>query len=280
MHTVVDLHLPDGHRTALVGALAGPDSPVAVLLPALGTPAGYYEPFLHALAERGVTAFSADFPGQGGSRPLASARNNFGYAVLAEVFVPHLLDVVAQRHPGRPVTIVGHSLGGQVGLLTVALTGREAASVVLIGAGAPYWRAYPNRLTTLAKTQFVSLVAAARGHWPGHRLGFGGRQPRLLMQEWSHFARTGRLDPVGTSRPAAAALAELTTRVLAVDLANDTLAPRASVDQLVSLLPAARVEQRHFERPKRPGRRPLDHFSWAREPEGIDDLVAAWVHSH
>ena len=155
MHTVVDLRLPDGHRTALVGALAGSESPVAVLLPALGTPAGYYEPFLEALAERGVSAFSADFPGQGGSRPLASARNNYGYAVLAEVFVPHLLDVVADRHPGRPVTIIGHSLGGQVGLLAVALTRRVAASVVLIGAGAPYWKAYPNRVVTLAKTQFV-----------------------------------------------------------------------------------------------------------------------------
>lgn len=280
MHSRVDLHLPDGHRTSLVGANAGPDSPVAVLLPALGTPAGYYEPFLEALAEHGVSGFSADFPGQGGSRPLASVRNNYGYAVLAEVFVPHLLDAVAERHPARPITLVGHSLGGQVGLLALALTGRRVASVVLIGSGAPYWRAYPNRVGTLAKTQLVTLVAAARGHWPGHRFGFGGRQPRQLMREWSRFARTGRLDPEGTTRRAGRALAELEVPVLAIDLANDALAPRASVDRLLSLVPAADITQRHFDRATRHGQRPVDHFSWARDPTGIVDLVSEWVHSH
>lgn len=279
MHTLSDLDLPGGVRTTLQGCPGGgPGDPVLLLLPAMGVAAGYYGPFVAGLADEGVAATVLDYPGQGTSEPRVGRDHDYGYADLADAWLDAALDCLGELFPRRPVVLLGHSLGGQVVLARLAHDRRDVAGVVLLGSGSPYWRAQPAALTLLGQTQLMGLVTRLLGHWPGHRLGFGGRQPRRLVAEWSRFARTGRLAPA--ARPVEDRLADVDLPVLAVDLDGDRLAPPSSVDHLLGKLPSARVERWHFRKqPGDPGR-PVDHYSFARSPEIIAARVAGWSRDH
>lgn len=278
MEHVRDLDLPGGGHTTIVGVDGGgAGDPVVILLPALGVPAGYYGPFLRALADEGVAALAADFPGQGVSRPVAGRRNDFGYAVVSDHVVAGTVAVARERYAGRPLALVGHSFGGQVGMVFLATHPSAVGALVLIGSGSPYWRGFPRRLKLLVQTQALGAVAAVRGHWPGHRLGFGGRQPRWLMREWARFARRGDLVVERGTELAEPDFGRVDLPVLAVTLDNDDLAPRGSVDNLVDKLTAARVEHRFVTRPAGEDGPAFDHFVWARHPGSFARDVATWL---
>lgn len=256
---------------------AGPTSPVALVLPAMGVAAGYYTPFAEALVAQDVTVAVADYPGHGESTPAISRRSTYGYRDLADEWLTATIDAVVERHPGRPVVLVAHSLGGQVAVAHLARHAHPAVrGLVTLGTATPYWRVYDRPLVTLLQTQSVDVVSRVVGMWPGHRLGFGGRQPRPLMAEWSRFARHGRLEPEGSSAYEAA-MGSITLPALVIDLANDTLAPASAVDHFAAKLTGAQVQRLHFAKdPGAPGR-PVDHFSFARSPELIDEVVADFV---
>ncbi|WP_353951491.1 alpha/beta fold hydrolase [Knoellia sp. S7-12] len=278
MDHVSDLDLPGGGHTSIIGVDGGgAGDPVVVLLPALGVAAGYYGPFAAALAAEGVAVLSADFPGQGVSRPLASRRNDFGYAAVSDDVVAATVAVAQERYAGRPLAFIGHSFGGQVAMVHLATHASAVRALVLIGSGSPYWRGFPKRLKLLAQTQTLGAVAFVRGHWPGDRLGFGGRQPRQLMREWARFARRGEL---GIERGKAVAepdFSRVNLPVLAITLDNDSLAPQGSVDNLADKLTNAQVEHRFVTRPAGEGGPAFDHFVWARHPGAFATEIAAWV---
>lgn len=273
-----DLTLPSGGHTSIVGADAGgAGDPVVMLLPALGVAAGYYGPFVDALAAQGVATFVADFPGQGVSRPFASRSNDFGYAAVSDDVVAATVAVAQERCPGRPLAFIGHSFGGQVAMVNLATHALGVGALVLIGSGSPYWKGFPKRLKLLGQTQLLGGVAAALGHWPGHRLGFGGRQPRTLMREWARFARRGDLLVERGGARAEPDFASVDLPVLAVTLDNDDLAPQGSVDNLVDKLTGAGVEHRFATRPAGETGPAFDHFTWARHPGSFAADVAIWL---
>lgn len=275
---MTDLELPGGGRTSVVGLDGGgAGDPVVVLLPALGVAAGYYGPFVKALAAEGVATLVADFPGQGESRPLASRKNDFGYAAVSDDVVAATVAVAQERYAGRPLAFLGHSFGGQVAMVNLATHVSAVSALVLIGSGSPYWRGYSQRFKLLGQTQFIGAFTALRGFWPGDRLGFGGRQPRRLMREWAHFARRGDLVVERSGSRVEPDFAEVSLPVLAVTLDNDDLAPRGSVDNLVNKLESSAVEHRFVTRPSGEAGPAFDHFTWARHPGSFAGDVATWL---
>lgn len=274
MQQHAEITLSGGGRTTVhVSASADSGSPVVLVLPAMGVPAGYYSPFVDDLARAGVAAAVADYPGQGDATPGVDRRHDHGYAEIAHDWLPRVIESLRSEHDG-PLVVLGHSLGGH--LLLAHLAGEDPLpdAAVIIGAGTPYWRRQQGA-KTFAQTQLMGLVTRALGYWPGDRLGFGGRQARTLIREWAAFARTDVLAPHG--RAVEEALRERSLPVLVVDLDGDHLAPPAAVDSLVAKLPAAQIERFTFAKsPNAPGR-PVSHFSFARSPEIIGERIAEWA---
>ncbi|SMC83953.1 alpha/beta hydrolase family protein [Janibacter indicus] len=269
-----EITLPGGGTTVLHGTrAAGDDAPVALLLPAMGVPAGYYGPFVDELARAGVSAAVADYPGQGESRPRSGRGRDLGYDALAHAWLPAVVHELRREHPG-PVVAIGHSLGGHVLAAHLSADEADVDAVVLIGSGTPYWRDQQG-IKTLVQTQFIGLVSRALGYWPGTRFGFGGTQSKTLMVEWAAFGRTGRLAPGG--RDIAPGLAHRDLPLLVVDLDNDTLAPPSAVDGLVAMFAGADVDRCAFAKQPDDLGKPVDHYSFARSPEIIGERIATWA---
>lgn len=273
-----DITAPDGARlTVRVQARDDAGAPVVVLLPAMGTPARNYLPLVRALHRQGMTVVTTDLRGQGESVPAPARGVRFGYREIVEHDIGAVLDVVDAAYPTAPRLLLGHSLGGQLGLVHCGLfQPPRLDGVVLVASGSAWYRALGrNGARWLARSQLSAVGAGMFGYWPGDRFGFGGRQTARLMRDWARQMRTGRYTVPGARADYERALRAVTLPVLAVDVENDTMAPPTAVDHLCAKMPAARIERLHYARADADGR-PLDHFRWIRHHGGLVERIGAW----
>lgn len=262
----IGLHLypePAGTRPA----------PAVVIFPAMGVPARFYRPFATQLRTAGVAVVVADLRGTGSSTPRPSRVSSYGYAELVGD-VDAVLTHLKPRLDGRRLVLLGHSLGGQAALLHLALTGTTAVDgLALVAVALPYWRLYPrwHGLVVLPYSQAMAATAALLGMWPGW--GLGGRQARGVIRDWAYSARTGRYPMLG-GVDTEAALREVRTPVLAINVEHDRLAPPEALDGLCDKLAAAPVRREQYTAAQAGG--PLDHFAWIRASGPLAARIAAW----
>lgn len=247
-----------------------PDAPAVVILPAMGVPAGYYRRFAENLHDAGLLVAVADLRGTGASTPATSARSAYGYAELVDD-VGSVLGALEPHVAGRRRILLGHSLGGQVATLYLAWHPEaKIDALALIAAGVPHWRhfrgAFRHGIRPFAA--FMNATAAVARYWPGW--GFGGRQSRGVVRDWSHGVRTGDLPPIGG---VPAPLSGITRPVLAVSVEHDTLMPPAAVDAFCARLGAATVTRVHYDAAESGAS--MNHFTWVRAAAPLAARVAA-----
>ncbi|WP_165829744.1 alpha/beta fold hydrolase [Amnibacterium flavum] len=264
--------------TVAASGVVDPVRPSVLFLPALGVPLGYYGPLFEAWAGRGRAVFGAETRGM----PLSPVHNRAsatGYAALVGHDVPALVGAVGERSPGG-VMVVGHSLGGQVALLAAAAGRIDVDAVVAVASGTSAVESVPTlpgRLRRRFEIAVVRSTISTLGYWPGHRLGFGGRQSRDLMADWAYEARRGGYRLAGDATDYEAALGRLEVPTLLVGIEGDELITPRALRHLADRLPPS-VDT--VEVPESPDRQ-HGHFAWARrDPEAVITPIEEWLARH
>ncbi|WP_327110562.1 alpha/beta fold hydrolase [Nocardia sp. NBC_01730] len=252
-----------------------PDAPrpVLVIVPGLGVPAGYYEPFGSGLAERGFDVAIGELRGNGDSKPKPSSASTFGYHELVSVDFPAIFEVVRDQFPDSTPYLLGHSMGGQLAVMYAARIRSRLGGLILIASGTPYYRGYPGLSGPgmLFGTAAVSLTANLAGFWPGDRISMGfGRQSKVLISDWARLARTGRFVPVGADIDYEERIARLKLPVLSITMTGDDLTPPSSADHLLEKLPNAEVTR--WRQPEE-----LGHNGWIRQCGSTVDQIEKWL---
>ncbi|GAA2340553.1 alpha/beta fold hydrolase [Saccharopolyspora halophila] len=254
-----------------------PDSPVLVLAPAMGVPAGYYRKFVAHLHRQGLQVVSYDVRGQGETEPRVTRGIDFGYQDFVDD-LDGVLDVVDETFPDTaPRFVLGHSLGGQIAMLHTAARPGRVRGAILIASGAVNYRVYPGLRKyyyNLLGPQAIAAVSAVLGFWPGERFGFGGRQAGGLMRDWARQGRTARWRLSGAATDYDAALERVSAPLLTVTVDNDTLAPKSAMDDLVGRTGGPRTERHYSSADAGAG---LDHFKWARNAGELSGWIGDWV---
>lgn len=243
-----------------------------VFLPALGVPLGYYDRFFAEWAGRGRHVVGVELRGMPLSPVHDLKRHPFGYAQLVREDLPAVFESPVLTGSDR-VVLAGHSLGGQLALLSGAIGTVRPDAVVTLGSGTSSPAARRSRIGRAQRAAAVHVVGAVTctlGYWPGDRLGFAGRQPRTLMADWGYEAKHGRYRLRGDRTDYETALRNLPMPALLVHLAGDRMIPAAAVDHLAGRLPEHVTRARVEAAP--------DHFRWARTtPERVVDAVESWL---
>ncbi len=243
-------------------------APVVLVVPAMGIVATYYDPLARGLTLAGFPVVVCDLRGHGGSTPPGSR--------AVAVDLPAAVAAARREFPGRPLVLLGHSIGGQLG---VAYLGRPEADVdglALIASGTPHHRVYPGPrgLRVLLGTQTAALLGRAWGYFPGDRVGFGGREAAGVITDWARFARTGRFRPDGADLDYERAMSTVDVPVLVVSVEGDLMHTPAAMAELTGKLGSTRVTRLRYTAAD--AGRKLDRYRWVRVPGPLPTWIKDW----
>ncbi|MFI6675005.1 alpha/beta fold hydrolase [Kribbella sp. NPDC050470] len=271
---------PDGSSTELqVHRTAAADPLVVLCLPAMGVRAKYYEKLAHTLTEQGCHAVLADHRGTGRSSVRPSRRVSFGYADVLELELPAIVEAVCREFGTQRIAVVGHSLGGQLGVLFSAVSDR-ISHIVLVASGSAWWAKVPG-IRSLARFAGLQLVLATTllcGYLPGW-FPFAGKEAKQLVLDWGHEALTGRYKVAGSQVDYEAALARSSVPALFINFPGDNYAPAACASYLASKLRSAHVTVRSLSA-EQLGITRSDHFRWAAHPQTLVRDTVKWIRTH
>jgi predicted alpha/beta hydrolase len=263
------------HRWSLLTRI--PTQPRARLLwvPALGIAAKHYLGFADALAAHGIAVFIHEWRGHGSSTLRASRTQNWGYRELLLDDLPASDAAMCEALPGVPTLLGGHSLGGQLAACHLALSRGRADALWLVASGSPYWRVFPRPRgwgLPLAY-QFLPWLAERYGALPGRRIGFGGKEARGVMRDWTRTGLSGRYAGDGIAQDIEAALAQVRTCVRSVRMHGDWLVPQASLDFLLAKMPQSQGSHCVLDRATLGIG--ADHFEWIKRPQAVAEALVS-----
>jgi predicted alpha/beta hydrolase len=273
--------LSDRARTVVewFGEETSPAKGLVVFLPALGASIDYYRPMAEAWVGLGYRVATVELRGGKQSSIKIVRGQNFGYHEVLNVDLASIVPMLRTEAAGRPFLLAGHSLGGQFALLYASRHPREVDAVVLLAGGSNYYGAMPSgkRLTRHLGLRTIRSINQVLRFFPGDKLGFGGRQPFNMMQDWTEEALTGRYRVTGDPTDYDLELANLAVPVLMVSLHGDPLVPKCSADYLAKKLARAHVAQ--IEHRTEDGKA-HHHFRWVKKPAEILAHVDHWIGAH
>lgn len=241
-------------------------TPVVLISPAMAVPSSFYAPLVAAFEQHGWTAHALPRRGFERDLPQASRQHDWSYAdEIADTQAA--LDAARFEHPGRPVVLFGHSLGGQLGG-AIQIGPRPADAMVLVGVSLPHFRHYRRiGLPLAAMALTVPVVGAVRGYVP--KPWFGGPGARTLMREWARVVRNGH-PPYPVER-------RITRPTLAVHLAGDGFSIEAAAHRFErALVDGAALTRWEYTRDLVPEGGSTHHVLWARHPGPVVDRVVRW----
>ena len=256
-----------------------PNNIVCICLPAMGVRVSYYKTFANELAITGNTVITADWRGHGYSSQAASFKTDFGY----ENYVTDLDDIVhfcRQKFPSRKIVLVGHSLGGQMQSLYISRFPKNCNQLVLIAANSVYYKGWNKNISRKIKIAGMFFYPLSRllGYFPGRVIGFGGREARTVIKDWTRNLKTGSYKLTNSIFDYDSALKEATPNILCISFENDKLiAPKQAVINLLNKFSAtANKVHLHFTADKI-GIPNLNHFNWAKQPTPLVKIINEWI---
>jgi predicted alpha/beta hydrolase len=178
-------------------------------------------------AAAGWRTIAFDFRGHGDSA-LPRAAREWGYDDLVRRDLPAVVACARDRGEGRPVVVVGHSLGGDVALAAQG-TGRMAADALVVIAASVWLRAFERSKLRWAAKRALALgmqEAAERfGRLPARALRLGSDDASArFVGDLVGFMRDERWRSEDGTDDYLASLARVTVPVCAVASTGDRLA--------------------------------------------------------
>lgn len=185
-----ELHTPDGYP--LVARFYAPPATAreawhgsVIIVPAMGVPQRYYQPFAAWLAHHGYLAVTFDYRGMGLSKHGPLREVTADIFTWAKMDAATVLEALALRAPSLPVTWIGHSLGGQI--LPFVPNRSRVAKMITVGTGSGYWKENAPPLKRSVWALWYGIVPATLplfGYFPGSLFNMVGDLPHGVMKQW------------------------------------------------------------------------------------------------
>ncbi len=254
------------------------EKPLAAMLvlPALGIQAKLYRKLAQQLSATGVSTLVMEQRGHGLSTPPPSRSDTHCLDDFLQRDIPALLDWLSAQESGVPLLLAGHSLGGHLATLYSGMHPQQIAGVVHLACAFPYFRDYPGKQGNMIRLicTLMPAFSAFPGYYPGHRVGFGGRESAAMMRQWCQWASTGSFD-FGDHKGLAENVADFCGPVISIAFEKDEFASSAAIDRASS--PFINAQLTRITLGGKEQGEHLGHTRWARSPEGVVRAVRQWI---
>ncbi len=253
-------------------------TPIILCLPAMGVASKYYAPLIESLNDCGYFALCGELRGTGTSTE-SPVSTDFSYKEIIDYDIPASIAKIREVYPSNPMYLLGHSLGGQLSLLSSSVNGSELSGIIIVASGSVFYKSYsfPSSTAVLIGTQVASLISKVVGYFPGQKLGFGGLQPKGVIKDWAYQSRTGEYKLQSSSIDFESSLRNLDIPILAISIDGDNLAPKGAVEHLCKKLESAAVERKHCTIESGHSKKNNKHFYWVKDNRNVVDQVSSWI---
>lgn len=245
---------------------------------AMGVRQDYYAKFAGWLAQQGWRVVTFDYRGSGDSAP-ASLRgfkaDLFDWTRDYEAAIDHAEAAL----PGKPLYLLGHSLGAQLpGLLA---NQHKVDGLLSIAAGSGYWRENAPQLKRIVPYFWYFLVPVATrlfGYFPGRKLGKVGDLPAGVILQWRKWCLNPRYSVGAEGESARAAYARARFPVIALSITDDELMTLRGTHSLINLYENAPREVQRIA-PQELAVRRIGHFGPFRteQEDKLWPRMANWL---
>lgn len=255
---------------------------LVIINAATGVLARYYHRYAAFLASCGFDAITYDYRGIGSSRPQRLRGSPYRWRDWGMQDFAAVLDAAEERAGGRPVMVVGHSIGGFLPGLALGLD--RCSAILTVGAQYAYWRDYaPSaRVRHVVKWHVVMpALTAMLGYFPGRRLGWLEDLPAGVAYEWAfRRPRVERSFPAGGRAEALRRLSAFRGPLLAISASDDPYGTPAAIDRALAYYTGA-SKARFILSPHDLGVERIGHFDLfhARHRDGFWRATAGWLES-
>jgi predicted alpha/beta hydrolase len=268
--------------TAIVMRSFEPDSPdhgSVVIGGAMGVRQDYYAPFAQWLASQGWRVTTFDYRGSGASMPEAGLR---GYKADLFDWTRDYAAAIDNAHaalPGKPLYLLGHSLGAQLpGLLD---NQHKVSGMLSVAAGSGYWRENAPQLKRIVPYFWFFLVPLATklcGYFPGRKLRKVGDLPAGVIMQWRKWCLNARYSVGAEGEGVRQRYANVTFPVTALSITDDELMTLRGTHSLINLYENAQREVLRVA-PADLGVRRLGHFGPFRSEQEsrLWPRLAGWL---
>ena len=284
----LDFTTADGHQSCVYcpnpSVLPLPsEAPVVFFYPAMGTRGGYYHRLLRPMSEAGIRFVVLEQRGQGLSSIRPSPSVNYGYKELVELDMREAVKVVKASYPAASkILLCGHSLGGQMSVLFAAAFPEEVDGLFLVCSVSAYGRVYPS-WSVWFSIQLAGLlfpiIAWVKGFHPGRQVGFGGKDAKGVIEDWSRQARTGKYIPHGSKIDYEKRIAEINMPVYGVVVKGDERAPAPALKHLIGKIykTDSLIDQNLETVELDPKAMKVPHFAWVKDPSQIIERLGNFI---
>lgn len=247
----------------LAATLFQPEHPRGLVLLSSATAVRrqYYRHFAEFLRQAGLVVLTYDYRGIGDSRPgrlRGFAAQMRDWALLD---MSAALEYLESQFPDLPVTMVGHSFGGQTaGLLPN--TGR-VRGMLTTSSQSGYWRLQGGwqKLSVALHMHFTfPVVTRILGYFPWSKLGAAQDLPGGVALEWARWCRHPRY-LLGDASLEVHRYRDFRCPVLAYSFADDDWGTAQSVEAMMRAYP--NLQRRHVH-PREVGVKAIGHFGFYR----------------
>lgn len=238
-----------------------------IILPALGIAIQKYERLIQHLLEQGLNVVAADYPGCGRNTPQVSATFDFGYADLLGYFIPQLVQIAKELSSQSPV-LLGHSLGGHLATLYAQHHWVKVIGIATGNIGLTHWN-MKGKINILKAAAIFNSMILKDGYLAGHKVGFGQKEAKTLIRDWSKVIFTGNYRHI---------LAEETlseNEALFIQFIGDDFAPMSSTLGLSHYFKNPHILQLDLSQTLKGNQ----HSVWLKQPEEVVNIIKQFISS-
>lgn len=246
---------------------AHPEARAAVLIcGATGVRQRFYAAFASWLVEQGYAVLCFDYRGVGDSlqgahpRSLKVRKQDWG-----ELDMPAALDWLAQRYPGRPLLLLGHSAGGQ--LIGLMPNHGLLSGIVQVASSSGYVGniRWPTRWAAqLLLSLYIPATGCLLGYTPAKRIGWGEDLPAGVARQWARWCLSPGYVLNGFEREIRHHYYdEVRAPICSIAASDDPIATADNVEDLLRLYTQAPLRRLRLE-PARYGLRRIGHIDLFR----------------